>query len=298
MDDGDLREVGLLIDTLRQVFGDFDIPLWKPYSVTAKSMDSAVRLKIYRGISPAQRQERERTALEQAPSGGIPVPRLLHAGATATTTWSVFENVAGSPGQLDNDIDLEAFIDNFGELTARLHDGRGVASWPGSCQDRRNSTSLHEQLSRRARSRPWWPELGERLRILDSVDNVRLHGDIKPEHFIATDHERYVVDWEAATVGPAVLDHADFLFHTVRDLVYAGRSTPEQLSSGRARGMQALGVTLAWRVVLWTDRRRPADLDLLPRRSLATLAATDEPADLLAHLASIITVMAEHGTPR
>ncbi|GAA2031302.1 hypothetical protein GCM10009839_33990 [Catenulispora yoronensis] len=298
MDDGDLREVGLLIDTLRQVFGDFDMPLWKPYSVNAKSTDSTVRLKIYRGISPAQRQERERAAIEQAPSHGIPVPRLLHSGATATTTWSVFENVAGSPGRLDNEIGLDAFVDNVVELMTRLHDGRGLACWPGSCQDRPNSASVNEQLSHRARSRPWWPELCERLRILDSVDSIRLHGDIKPEHFIASDHERYVVDWEAATVGPAVLDYADFLFHTVRDLIYAGRNAPEQLAARCGGGMQALGVTLAWRVVLWTDRRRPADLDLLPHRTLTSLAATDEPADLIAHLASIIAAMAEHGTPR
>jgi aminoglycoside phosphotransferase (APT) family kinase protein len=297
MDDEERHDIELLVNALSEDFGGFDAPSWKPYSVNARSTDGAARLKVYRGISPRQRQARERAALAQAPEFGILVPRLVRTGSTSTMTWSVFENVAGVAGQLDEDAGIKAFAENAADFMARLRTRQDVADWPGGRRVRSISATLEGQISRRARTRPWWPDLSERLRTLDPADMVRLHGDIKPEHFITNGPDVHVVDWEAATVGPAVLERADFYFHAVRDLTYARRDVPGQLLKF-GLNEPVLGAALAWRVVLWVDRRRAEDIDLLPRRSLIGLLGVGDEAQLIGQLAELVAVMSESGTPR
>jgi aminoglycoside phosphotransferase (APT) family kinase protein len=163
----------------------------------------------------------------------------------------------------------------------------------------RRPADLHltGQLTSRARHQPWWPHLAGHLTDLNPLPAVRLHGDIKPEHLLVSPDQTYAIDWEACATGPALCDHADIAFHAIRDLAYSG-GKPNALVETPSTRDARLAPLLAWRLTLWADRRRHADLSLLTTASVHQLCCASTPALALWRLAAAVNQMRDAGTPR
>jgi hypothetical protein len=89
---------------------------------------------------------------------------------------------------------------------------------------------------------------------------------------LVDDDRVHVVDWEASARGPAVVDYTDVVFHLVRDLLYEG-VPPKDVPVGLMTRLPFSGPVLAWRLLLWLDRRRPEDIDLVTAREVGRLTA-------------------------
>ncbi|GAA3091236.1 hypothetical protein GCM10020254_40260 [Streptomyces goshikiensis] len=105
------------------------------------------------------------------------------------------------------------------------------------------------------------------------------------------------MDWEASACGPAVVDYTDVVFHLVRDLLYEG-VPPEQVPVDLLTAMPFSGPVLAWRLLLWLDRRRPHDIDLLSTHDVSRLAAEEQPTAAYRALARSVAVLRAAGVPR
>jgi hypothetical protein len=156
---------------------------------------------------------------------------------------------------------------------------------------------LLDQLSPRCQLRPWWAALSEALQLLDSQPVVHLHGNLKPEHLLVDNGKLHVVDWEASARGPAVVDYTDVAFHLVRDLLYEG-VPPGRVPVGLMARLPFSGPALAWRLLLWLDRRRPQDIDLITVREIRDLTAEEQASAACASLTRAVSLLRSTGVPR
>ncbi|MGW0841424.1 aminoglycoside phosphotransferase family protein [Streptomyces sp. NPDC002787] len=284
------------------LYGPFDRASVKPYAMMQRAVDGGSLLKVYAGVDPEGRRHREADAVRRAAHWGLSVPEVLATGRCDAGSWSVFRMVPGVPCGVSTDRAIEEYIDHVLGLTGRLHRSSPDLAPGSGWSDERGSPAtqyqfLLDQLSPRCRERPWWAALAEALQPLESHPVVYLHGDLKPEHLMVDDHQLSVVDWEASARGPAVVDYADVVFHLVRDLLYTGMKTG-RVPIDLMNRLPFSGPVLAWRLLLWLDRRRPQDIDLIPARDVHLLAAEDHAPAAYALLARAVSAMRAAGVPR
>jgi phosphotransferase family enzyme len=290
----------------RERFGPFGPATVKPFSITRKAVDQSALLKIYRGVEPLARRDREADALRMAYQLGLSTPDVLATGERADHAWSVLSFVPGTPRSITTASGVEDFVRRALSTTADVHShGRRLGLSPGAGWRQESDGSsavtprdfLSEQLSPRCRHQPWWQEFHAMLAALDPEPTVYLHGDLKPEHLLIDGARVHVVDWEASARGPAVCDYADIMFHLVRDLVYA-RTPQPRLPLDVLSQVPAFGPVVAWRLVLWLDRRRPEDLHSLAPHDIHRLSRTSTPADAARELGGLIAEFRSNGVPR
>ena len=285
-----------------QGLGPFGPAALKPYSRTRFAADGSALLKIYVGIDPEGRRRREVETVERAALWGISVPAVLATGTDAPGSWTACRTGAGPPCSVSTHSAIEEYIGHVVAVSGRLH--RPVAgATPGSGWEARQASvvSSHQflldQFSPRCRSLPWWAVLSEALQPIDSHLVVRLHGDLKPEHLLVDGECLHVVDWEASACGPAVLDYTDVVFHLVRDLLYGGvplGGIPVDLLTR----LPFSGPVLAWRLLLWLDRRRTRDIYLITAHDVCRLAAEGQAASAYRSLAESVALLRAAGVPR
>ena len=281
-----------------QGLGPFGPAALKPYSRTRFAADGSALLKIYVGIDPEGRRRREVETGERAAL----VPAVLATGNDEPGSWTAFRTVDGTPCSVSTHSAIEEYIGHVVAVSGRLH--RPVAgATPGSGWEARQASvvSSHQflldQFSPRCRSLPWWAVLSEALQPIDSHLVVRLHGDLKPEHLLVDGECLHVVDWEASACGPAVLDYTDVVFHLVRDLLYGGvplGGIPVDLLTR----LPFSGPVLAWRLLLWLDRRRTRDIYLITAHDVCRLAAEGQAASAYRSLAESVALLRAAGVPR
>ncbi|WP_306369395.1 phosphotransferase family protein [Nocardiopsis sp. CC223A] len=282
-------------------FGPFRLRCEKPFSRTFTNASGTAFLKEYRGIEPSLRQEREVIATARADGLGVSVPEVLGAGSTDSTMWTVFRHLPGHVGTVRTRNGLNAFVEQVIELGRRIHPAPpGTppgAGWNRSADDAPTHRGfLMGQFSSRARARPWWDDLGTALESLALEPVVYLHGDLKAEHFISSGDRVSVVDWEACARGPAACDHADALFHALRDLLYLTSS--RRIQHERLERLQVPGPVMAWRILLWLDRRPALCPNAATRRSLRRLMEEPKPMNVSRIAAHAITEAFDLGVPR
>ncbi len=287
---------------IEQGLGPFGPAALKPYSRTRFATDGSAFLKIYVGIDPEGRRQREVATVERAALWGISVPAVLATGNDGAGSWTAFRAVDGTPCSVSTHSAIEEYIGYVVTVSRRLH--RPVAdATPGSGWEARRAgvVSPHQflldQFSPRCRSLPWWAVLSEALQPVDSHPVVRLHGDLKPEHLLIESERLHVVDWEASACGPAVLDYTDVVFHLVRDLLYEG-TPPGRIPVDLLTRLPFSGPVLAWRLLLWLDRRRTHDIDLVTVHDIYRLAAEEQAASAYRSLAQTVELLRAADVPR
>lgn len=275
----------------------------KPFSIMQWSTDHESIRKIYRGVDPQQRQQREIEALEMAPRWGLLVPEVLASGMQGALAWTIMRAVPGMPCGTRTDRNIEQYLNRAHALMQHLEQV-SFALAPGPGWRRAESEApegsgdyLLDQLSERCRRRAWWAELGASVPRLEVDPTVYLHGDLKPEHLLVDGDDVYVVDWEACGRGPAVSDCADVVFHLIRDILY-GEAECRRLPTGLLATFGAAGPILAWRLIRWLDRRRPQDIDLVPPSDVTDLVAEDDPVSACEKLARTVSALQMAGVPR
>lgn len=282
-------------------YGPFMVRTSKPFSLSAVDTSRRLLLKIYRGVTPHERQARERDALLYLAATDIATPHAVESGHTDSAAWILLEHLPGRPCDLATNQHVRDYLHRAQELASRLRstgpaDGCGPG-WQTTEARRPADLYLTDQLTNRALRQPWWPHLAEHLTKLNSLPAVRLHGDIKPEHLLVAPDQTYVVDWEACATGPALCDQTDIAFHAIRDLAYGGRQ-PSMIIEAIPTGEAQLGPMLAWRLALWADRRRPADSSRLRSDLIHRLCCAPSPTAALRQLAVALNQMRDAGTPR
>ncbi|MFJ5105442.1 aminoglycoside phosphotransferase family protein [Streptomyces sp. NPDC088554] len=275
----------------------------KPNSITRWALDGSSLLKIYRGITPHERRSREVDALKAATEWGLSVPPVLATGDQESRAWTVFGAVPGRSCSTRTARGVQDYVQHVTTATDQLHrKSNSVAPGPGwrrlqGDALRSNQSFLLDQFSSRCRQLPWWPDLEAALKPCNELPTVHLHGDLKPEHLLFDGDQLHIVDWEASGRGPAVSDHADVVFHLIRDLIYASVEPP-RLPTGTVSQLRATGAILAWRIALWLDRRRFGDIHLVSAHDLYQLAAKDDLAAACGQLARIVAHLRAAGVPR
>src|SRR5699024_7237522 len=181
----------------RVPFGPFRLQHEKTHSRMLRSETGEVLLKEYLVIASEARQEREALAIAGAERLGVNVPKILGAGTTESTAWTLFQLLPGSPGSLRPGQSLINFVNQVVDLGTELH-SRALDAAPGTgwfVSEKEEWTQrefLMSQFSPSASSRPWWSDLDRTLEATDLGPVVYLHGDLKAEHFIV-DHHRVAV---------------------------------------------------------------------------------------------------------
>lgn len=283
-------------------FGQLTLMHEKPLSLMWRLDEHDAVLKLYRQVDPLIRRDREVHALRQAGELGLRVPQVQGIGESAAGSWLVLDLVVGTADTPDLARSAELFVARTLRLAEQLSawvppdcSGTGWVTMPTDSPT--HSDSPVAQLSEQCREQPWWCQLRQSLKPVDSEPCSYLHGDVKPEHFLRTRHGVCVVDWEATARGPAVFDRADASFHLTRDLVYAGTSLREIPVRTLAR-LRVPGAVAAWRLLRWLDRRRPGDVALLPGHELRLLLDLTEPTEVARSLAVMVAAMRSVGVPR
>lgn len=281
----------------------FGTAVVKPNSITRWALDGSSLLKVYRTITPHERRRREVQALEIAAGWGLAVPSVLATGEHRDRPWAVLGAVPGKPCSIRTTGGVQEFVRHVITAAGQLH--HGVADMPAGPGWRwhtgdalgSNRGFLLAQLTGRCRELPWWHDLEDALEQYEEVPTVYLHGDLKPEHLLVDGSRLHLVDLEASGRGPAMSDHADAVFHALRDLIYTA-ATPRRLPIGTVSQLGSPGAVLAWRLALWLDRRRSGDIHLIPARDLYQLAAEDDPAAACEQLAQHVSLLRTAGVPR
>ncbi|WP_411145854.1 phosphotransferase family protein [Streptomyces sp. x-80] len=282
--------------------GPFGRATIRPYSKTWRAVDNSSLLKVYTGIDPEGRRKREAETIQRAARWGLSVPPLLATGSSEVGSWTVFRMLPGVPCGMRSGRAIEEYIGHVLGLTRRLHrPTAGLTPGTGWTGGRSRPVLQHhfllDQLSPRCRLRPWWAALSEALQLLDSQPVVHLHGNLKPEHLLVDNGKLHVVDWEASARGPAVVDYTDVAFHLVRDLLYEG-VPPGRVPVGLMARLPFSGPALAWRLLLWLDRRRPQDIDLITVREIRDLTAEEQASAACASLTRAVSLLRSTGVPR
>lgn len=282
--------------------GPFGPAVLKPYSMTRYAVDGDALLKFYVGVAPEARRLREAATAGRAALLGISVPAVLATGNGETGSWTVFRAVGGLPCSVGTRTATEEYIGHIVAVGDQLHRPT-VDVTPGAGWERQRASPvssrqfLLDQFSPRCRSLSWWALLGEALQPIDSHPVVHLHGDLKPEHLIVDGERLHVVDWEASACGPAVLDYTDVVFHLVRDLIYEGVS-PGLIPVDLVTRLPFSGPVLAWRLLLWLDRRRGQDIDLVTTRDVCRLASEQQAVAAYVSVAETVARLRTAGVPR
>jgi aminoglycoside phosphotransferase (APT) family kinase protein len=301
-----VRSTKTTVPWVEEKLGPFGPTVLKPYSRTRFAVDGSALLKVYVDIDPEGRRLREAATVEQAALMGIQVPSVLATGTSEAGSWTVFRTAPGIPCSIGTRKATKKYISHVSEVSSRLHmtpAGTVSGSGSGSGWDAQQSAPvpahrfLLEQFSPRCRLLPWWEALDATLRPIDAHPVVRLHGDLKPEHFLVDGERVHVVDWEASACGPAVLDYTDVAFHLVRDLVDDG-VPPGEIPVDLLTGLPFSGPALAWRLLLWLDRRRVQDIDRVTVHDVHRLAAEEQAATAHRILAQTIARLRATGVPR
>ncbi|MFI6473978.1 aminoglycoside phosphotransferase family protein [Streptomyces sp. NPDC050516] len=287
---------------VEQALGPFGPETLKPYSRTRFASDGRALLKIYVGIDPEGRRQREAATIERAALRSISVPAVLATGNSATGPWTAFRAVAGMPCSVRTRKATEDYIGHIVAVSGRLHRPvAGTTPGPGWEARRTGAVSsrqfLLDQFSPRCRWLPWWAVLSEALQPIDSHPVVHLHGDLKPEHLLVDGERLHVVDWEASACGPAVLDYTDVVFHLVRDLLYEG-VPPGRIPVDLLTRLPFSGPVLACRLLLWLDRRRTQDIDLVTTHDVYRLVTEERAATAYRSLAQAVSFLRAFGVPR
>lgn len=282
-------------------FGPFTLLHEKPFSRTFKNASCTAFFKEYRGITPSLRQEREVSALSEAARLGVVVPEVLGAGETSDTAWTLLRHVAGRVGAVAPQNDLSSFVERvvaLGQLlhASMLHTQPGPGWTPSADDTRTNHEHMMGGFSPHARTEPWWEDVDAAVGATDLGPVVYLHGDLKPEHFICSDHRVAVVDWEACARGSAYCDQTDALFHALRDLLLLGTSL-HQIPHNLFDRLQVPGPVMAHRVLLWLDRRPPHGLAAADERCLSRLIEAER-REVSSRAADLINAALKRGTPR
>lgn len=282
--------------------GPFGPAVLKPYSRTRFATDGSTLLKLYVGIEPEGRRLREAATVERAALRGISVPVVLATGTGEAGSWTAFRALDGEPCSIGTRKATEEYISHIVAVSGRLHRPTAGAT-PGSGWGARRSTPvssrrfLLDQFSPRCQWLPWWSVLDEALQPIDSHPVVHLHGDLKPEHLLVDGQRLHVVDWEASACGPAVLDYTDVVFHLLRDLLYEG-VPPGRIPVELVTRLPFNGPVLAWRLLLWLDRRRTQDIDLVTTHDVHRLAVEERAASAYRLLAQVVAFLRAAGVPR
>ncbi|MEU6572534.1 aminoglycoside phosphotransferase family protein [Streptomyces sp. NPDC046805] len=263
----------------------------KLFSLVYRSADGTAYVKVYRGIEPDARRDRETDGLQLAARLGIFAPDVRRTGQAEAGPWIEVSAVPGRPCAIGDSRALTHYLDRVFTTTGLLHRST-VPAHEGS-----HRSHLLSQLSSRCRALSWWPVLHAALADVDDAQPVHLHGDLKPEHFIVEGRHLSVIDWESSTVGPAIRDHADAAFHLVRDLLYAGTS-PQHIPVQHIGQLPVIGSALAWRIALWLDRRRPTDIALLAVGDIEALATTATADAAVRTCATVTAGLLSAGVPR
>lgn len=293
---------GMAVREAERRYGPFGRATVKPYSSTQRAVDGGSLLKFYVGVDPEGRRQREAETVWRAAHWGLSVPEVLATGRCEAGSWSVFRMLPGVPCGVRTSRGIEEYVSHVLDLSHSIHrSSPSVTPGPGWSGERGRPTPQHQflldQLSPRCRLRPWWAALAEALQPLESHPVVHLHGDLKPEHLLVDDHQLGVVDWEASACGPAVVDYTDVVFHLVRDLLYTGVK-PGSAPIDLITQLPFSGPVLAWRLLLWLDRRRPQDIDLIVARDIHRLATEEHAATSYASLARAVSDLRAAGVPR
>ncbi|MFI9585074.1 phosphotransferase [Streptomyces sp. NPDC052236] len=176
---------------IEQELGPFGPAALKPYSRTRFATDGSALLKVYVGIAPEGRRQREVATVERAALQGVSVPAVLATGNGEAGSWTPFRTVGGTPCLVSTHKAMEEYVGHVVAVSGRLHRPTAGAT-PGSGWGARRASPvsprrfLLDQFSPRCRRLPWWAVLSEVLQPIDSHPVVHLHGDLKPEHLSST----------------------------------------------------------------------------------------------------------------
>lgn len=282
--------------------GPFGPAVHKSYSRTQHATDGSAFLKVYVGIDPDGRRRREVATIERAALRGISVPPVLASGVGEGGSWTVFRTMTGTPCSIGTREAVERYIGHVVAVSGRLHrPTAGVTPGSGWGARRVALCSSHQflldQLSSRCHRLPWWSVLSAALQTIDAHPVVHLHGDLKAEHLLVDGNRLHVVDWEASARGPAVLDYTDVVFHLIRDLLYED-VPPGRIPVDLVTRLPFSGPVLAWRLLLWLDRRRPQDIRLVTVHDVYRLAADKQDISAYQLLAHTIVRLRAAGVPR
>ncbi|MEJ8643622.1 aminoglycoside phosphotransferase family protein [Streptomyces sp. MS1.HAVA.3] len=282
--------------------GPFGLATIKPYSRTRRSVDGSALMKVYLGIDPEGRRLREVKTVGLAAIRGFSVPAVMATGQDRAGSWTVFRMLPGTSCSIGTSRAIEEYLGHVLDVAGRLHQpAAGPPPGSGWMAGPDDPTTQHhfllDQLSGRCKTMPWWASMEKALQPLESHPVVHLHGDLKPEHLLVDGGVLHVVDWEASGRGPAVVDYADVVFHLVRDLIYED-APPGRFPVDRMAELPLDGPVLAWRLILWLDRRRPSDIDLISTHDVARLTAEEHPAAACMELARVVSFLRAAGVPR
>ncbi|MFJ4829308.1 hypothetical protein ACIP79_05185 [Streptomyces sp. NPDC088747] len=87
------------------------------------------------------------------------------------------------------------------------------------------------------------------------------------------------------------------MFHLIRDLLYTGVK-PGSVAIDLITQLPFSGPVLAWRLLLWLDRRRPQDIDLVAARDIHRLATEEHAATGYSVLARAVSDLRAADVPR
>ncbi|WP_170180448.1 aminoglycoside phosphotransferase family protein [Actinomadura pelletieri] len=273
------------------------------YSATSRNAANTAIFKAYLTLDSRGRARREALALGRARDLGMMVPELMAFGAAGDTYWSLLSVMPGKSLAVRSEDGLLEFFDTASRALAPLHakpapNARSCWAGPGGS----TTDLLLGQLTSRWAHHAWADDLRAALWTAERIPRVLLHGDVKPDHLIVSDDTVSVVDWEAAACGPITLDHADMIFHALRDLAFNDGVEPDPAGVAAALGPWRVGdaITglLTWRLVLWADRRRREDFARLPASLLRRLLDSRTIDDAVALTWQVINTMKDGGTPR
>ena len=114
----------------------------RPNSITRWALDGKSLLKIYRTITPHERQRREADALQLAADRGIAVPSVIATGEHRGHPWTTFGALPGRPCSIRRAQGLQGFVRLLMGATQQLHIGiRGISPgigwrWNPRCEAR------------------------------------------------------------------------------------------------------------------------------------------------------------------
>lgn len=293
------RSLEQQVRSLMQDYGAFTPLTINGYGATCQNVRGTVLFKAYLAIDSAGRRQREAHAVRQARHLGVSTPEVLSSGQAAGTHWTLFSVVPGDSRPLGDHHDAARFLRMYARVLEHIHTQPAPAAGPGwTGIGQSTARFVLSQLTPRWTRQTWARDLHSALRATEQQPCVLLHGDIQPRHFLHTSDQISVVDWETASRGPVGLDHADAVFHAVRDLAYQGGLDPDPSAISAALDRVTGGIPfLAWRLVLWADRRRPEDLSLFPAHLLRRLLASRTADEAVATTRRIIATMRDAGTP-
>lgn len=110
----------LQTDLYMQQYGPFRATTVKAFSITRRTVDGRSLLKIYRGVEPRARRDREVDALKLASQWSLSVPGVLAIGEQADTSWAVLSIVPGTQSSTTTTSQIDAYIHRALALTADL----------------------------------------------------------------------------------------------------------------------------------------------------------------------------------